>query len=355
MHADPAGAVPRLPATARCVGSDDGRARVGLLAHPLAGLYPPSHSRHPHARRVDAHRPDHHRDPRELGRRLLPAAVARDDARRRRVPFLSRARPPARGSPRRRLLSAVDRDAREHSCAPVLPSDLAALGVRASRECRHHGLVAVLTIPQHLRPAPRRRVGERHDRRDHGLRAVVQAEHETPRHRRAPAPVAPDRGPRIRVMTPRTLRTADGLDLVAQCRLAPGTPRAAVVVVHGFSASAACPNVEALADALHADDLDVITYDARGHGDSPGESTLGDHEQHDVEAAVGLARERTSRVVVVGASMGAIAALRYAVTDGELAGVVTLSCPAGWSLPRNLRGVLAAAMTRTRMGRLATR
>ncbi len=155
-------------------------------------------------------------------------------------------------------------------------------------------------------------------------------------------------------MTGRTLSTADGLELVAHCRLAPGTPRAAVVVVHGFSASAACPNVGALADALHADDLDVITYDARGHGDSPGESTLGDHEQHDVEAAVGLARERASRVVVVGASMGAIAALRYAVTDAGLAGVVTLSCPAAWSLPRNVRGVLAAAMTRTRVGRSAT-
>jgi len=156
-------------------------------------------------------------------------------------------------------------------------------------------------------------------------------------------------------MTPRTLRTADGLDLVAQCRLAPETPRAAVVVVHGFSASAACPNVEALADALHADDLDVITYDARGHGASPGESTLGDHEQHDVEAAVALARERTARVVVVGASMGAIAAVRYAVTDADLAGVVTLSCPAEWTLPRNVRGVLAAAMTRTPVGRLAMR
>ncbi len=156
-------------------------------------------------------------------------------------------------------------------------------------------------------------------------------------------------------MTGRMLRTADGLDLVAQCRLAPGTPRAAVVIVHGFSASAACPNVGALADALHVDDLDVITYDARGHGDSPGESTLGDYEQHDVEAAVGLARERTPRVILVGASMGAIAVLRYAVTDSSLAGVVTVSCPAAWRLPRNLRGVLAAAMTRTRPGRHATR
>ena len=59
----------------------------------------------------------------------------------------------------------------------------------------------------------------------------------------------------------------------------------------------------------------MLTYDARGHGCSDGESTLGDHEQHDVAAAVALARTRTDRVVLVGASMGAVAALRYAVTD----------------------------------------
>lgn len=151
-----------------------------------------------------------------------------------------------------------------------------------------------------------------------------------------------------------TLQTSDGLELAVHQRLVPGTPRAAVVIVHGFSASAACPNVEALADALHSDDLDIVTYDARGHGDSPGESTLGDHEQHDVAAAVALARIRTPNIVLVGASMGAIATLRYAVTDPELIGAVAVSCPAAWKLPRNARGLLAAAMTRTPLGRRAT-
>jgi alpha-beta hydrolase superfamily lysophospholipase len=151
-----------------------------------------------------------------------------------------------------------------------------------------------------------------------------------------------------------TLRTADGLDLAAHARLADGAPRAAVVVVHGFSASASCPNVGALADALHDEGYDVVTYDARGHGGSPGESTLGDHEQHDVAAAVALARQRTEPVVLVGASMGAIAALRYASTDAGLAGVVAVSCPAAWRLPRNLHGILAALMTRTGPGRMLT-
>jgi alpha-beta hydrolase superfamily lysophospholipase len=128
-------------------------------------------------------------------------------------------------------------------------------------------------------------------------------------------------------------------------------PEAAVVIVHGFTASGECPHVEELAARLHDSGLDVVTYDARGHGASDGESTLGDTEQHDVAAAVALARTRTDQVMLVGASMGAIAALRYAVTDRDLVGVVLVSCPAEWRLPRNVRGLLAAAMTRTGAGR----
>jgi alpha-beta hydrolase superfamily lysophospholipase len=150
------------------------------------------------------------------------------------------------------------------------------------------------------------------------------------------------------------LRTSDGLELAGRQRLTDGAPRAAVVIVHGFSASSQCPHVEALADTLHDDGFDVLTYDARGHGESDGESTLGDHEQHDVAAAVQLAKERTERVVLVGASMGAIATLRYAVTDPEIAGAIAVSCPAMWRLPRNARGMLAAAMTRTGVGRRIT-
>jgi alpha-beta hydrolase superfamily lysophospholipase len=150
------------------------------------------------------------------------------------------------------------------------------------------------------------------------------------------------------------LRTSDGLVLSGQEWFVTGRPRAAVVLVHGFNASAACPHVGALAAALHDAALDVITYDARGHGSSGGESTLGDCEVHDVAAAVDHARARTPNVVLVGASMGAIAVLRYAVTDPALSGAIVVSCPAAWRLPRNVRGVFAAAMTRTKVGRRVT-
>lgn len=148
-----------------------------------------------------------------------------------------------------------------------------------------------------------------------------------------------------------TIFTADEVTLAGRRWLTPGVPTGSVVLVHGFSASSDDPNVAATAAALHALDVDVVTYDARGHGDSGGTSTLGDLERHDVAAAVALARARTDDVVLVGASMGAIAALRYAADDPDLAGIVAVSCPARWQLPRNPQAVLAAGMTRTPVGR----
>lgn len=152
-------------------------------------------------------------------------------------------------------------------------------------------------------------------------------------------------------MTHRTFTTSDGVALAGRRRLTNGTPRAAVVLVHGFTASADNPDVAAVCEALHATDVDVVCYDARGHGRSASHSTLGDLERHDVAAAVEVARERTSRVVLVGASMGAIAVVRYAAEDPDLAGVVSVSCPARWRLPRNLLGLLSAGLTRTPIGR----
>ena len=149
------------------------------------------------------------------------------------------------------------------------------------------------------------------------------------------------------------LTTSDGLVLAGRRWLAPEVPRAAVVLIHGFTGSADDPCLGAIAADLHAQDLDVISYDARGHGRSGGESTLGDAEQHDVAAAVATARLRADRVILVGASMGAIAALRYATADQEVAGVISLSAPSHWRLPRTPVGLLTTAMTRTRLGRRA--
>jgi pimeloyl-ACP methyl ester carboxylesterase len=64
------------------------------------------------------------------------------------------------------------------------------------------------------------------------------------------------------------------------------------------------------------------------------------------------ARNRHPHVALVGASMGAIAALAYAGTDPDLAGVVVVSSPADWRIPFRLRSLLTVALARTKPGRL---
>jgi len=82
--------------------------------------------------------------------------------------------------------------------------------------------------------------------------------------------------------------------------------------------------------------------------------TLGDLEHLDVEAAVQLARRDADRVVLVGASMGAIAVLRHASHETP-DGVVTVSSPSAWQLPRTVQGGAAALLTQTSVGRWVAR
>jgi alpha-beta hydrolase superfamily lysophospholipase len=149
------------------------------------------------------------------------------------------------------------------------------------------------------------------------------------------------------------LRTADGVELVTRSWSAAegASPRAVVVLVHGMAATKDNPELVAVADALTRQGIDVLAYDARGHGQSGGVCTLGDDERFDVAAAVERARESGLPVVVVGASMGGIAVLRHAAEDPGLAGVVTVSSPADWRLHRSPGTIVLAAIVRTRAGR----
>ncbi|TMK60904.1 MAG: lysophospholipase [Actinobacteria bacterium] len=170
----------------------------------------------------------------------------------------------------------------------------------------------------------------------------------------SPTPCSPPSG---EMNTPRAeaeLVTSDGLRLSAR-RWSSDETRASVVVVHGFGASSRDPAVVAACERLAASGLDVLAYDSRGHGASGGEATLGDQERHDVAAAVERAQANAPRVVLVGASMGAIGVLRYASTADDLDGIVVVSCPARWTLPRNVRGLMSALCTQTSLGRAFAR
>ena len=142
------------------------------------------------------------------------------------------------------------------------------------------------------------------------------------------------------------LLTADGLRL--HCRYwSTQMPRAVVVLAHGFAGS--CENIAVVrqAHALRVAGFDVLSYDSRGHGRSEGQCALGDLESYDIAAAVARAKRTGLDVVLVGASMGAVAALRYAASgDSELAGVVSISAPATFSNPRSAPGALVIGLAR---------
>ncbi|MGI8753148.1 MAG: alpha/beta hydrolase [Acidimicrobiales bacterium] len=150
---------------------------------------------------------------------------------------------------------------------------------------------------------------------------------------------------------PGTLATTDRVDLRIR-RWTARQPRAVVVLVHGFAGSTTDGAVEHQAEALVAARYHVLSYDSRGHGRSNGHCTLGDLERHDVAAAVSEARRDGLAVILVGASMGAIAALRYAADPAaHIDGIVAVSAPATWRAPRSAQGILAAGLTQTRIGR----
>lgn len=116
---------------------------------------------------------------------------------------------------------------------------------------------------------------------------------------------------------------SEGLRLRAW--LAAGHPdRAAVVLVHGLgdSLEGYLGVARHLADRGHS----VLGLDLRGHGGSEGRyTTLGGREREDVRAALRQVRERGLAgrgFVLMGWSMGAVAALRAAAEEADVRAVV---------------------------------
>lgn len=152
-----------------------------------------------------------------------------------------------------------------------------------------------------------------------------------------------------------SLRTSDGVTLTADVYRPECGPRGAVVIAHGLSASRRHPAVVDQADSLVRRGFLVLAYDGRGHGTSSGDCTLGRSEAYDVDAAVTYLRPHVPGVVAVGASMGAIAVLEYALGHPGLAGVVLVSTATSWRSVLTLRAAAATVLTRTRAGRMVTR
>ena len=126
---------------------------------------------------------------------------------------------------------------------------------------------------------------------------------------------------------------------------------ATVVISHGLTGNKDDPRVVALAERLYDSGYQVVTYDSRGHGSSGGTCTLGKLEGLDVAAIAEWADTRGTQLVLVGASMGAVAALAYAAEHHTLTGVVAISSPGDWRLPFHFRSLVTAGLARTRPGR----
>lgn len=129
---------------------------------------------------------------------------------------------------------------------------------------------------------------------------------------------------------PAMLVTKDGVRLSAVHTPGPEGSEIGIVLAHGFTGSWRCKDTRRIAHVLSRTG-GVIAFDFRGHGRSTGESTVGDLEILDVEAAVRHLRVLgCRRIALVGFSMGAAVVVRHAGLLGGVDAVVSVSGPARW-------------------------
>lgn len=129
------------------------------------------------------------------------------------------------------------------------------------------------------------------------------------------------------------LRARDGTPLQGSYLPGPTDAPAAALLLHGFGAHRRKPAYAALADGLAAE-VPVLTLDLRGHGRSGGACTFGDREEADVQAGVEwLRRFGHERIVVIGLSMGATAAMHAVWLGTPVTALITISAPAAFRDP----------------------
>lgn len=117
------------------------------------------------------------------------------------------------------------------------------------------------------------------------------------------------------------LKTIDGLTL--EGRLYPGMLKKGVVCAHMFPSDQ--KSYEALAKRLSSVGYPVLTFNFRGYGASEGTKDIA-RIPLDLNAAVRFMAERTTCMVLIGASMGGTASLIEG-NHPKVQGVLTLSAP----------------------------
>lgn len=180
---------------------------------------------------------------------------------------------------------------------------------------------------------------------------LVAADHEARRRYGRPPrrdPVEPDSSLRDAIDV--EIRAVDGATLRGWLRESPSTgPSAAALVLHGWGGSAA--DMLPVSEVLVALGLHVLLLDARGHGRSDDGAVVSMPSfADDVRVALGWMRSApqvdSSRILLVGHSVGAGACLFVASEDPDVAAVVSLASMADPSsfMAQRLRRFMPASL-----------
>lgn len=144
--------------------------------------------------------------------------------------------------------------------------------------------------------------------------------------------------PRHRAATHHHVHAADGTRV--HVVTVPGPPDCGVTVLisPGFGHWHRHPKIVELVNAM-AKHAHVVLVELRGHGLSQGQSSLGTYEYQDVAAAAELVPDG-DRLVLIGISMGAAAAVVHAGTATRKPdAIVSISGPGWWDRGNPAKGV----------------
>jgi pimeloyl-ACP methyl ester carboxylesterase len=138
----------------------------------------------------------------------------------------------------------------------------------------------------------------------------------------------------------RRLRAA-GVELAVETAGKPGSPAPPLVLAHGLSATRRY--VVHGSKLLQRSGYHVVSYDARGHGESDPAPDGTAYEYRDLVADLGrlLDELELERVVLAGASMGAATTLAYALEQPERVAALVQITPAHLGLPQTDEHALA--------------
>lgn len=133
-----------------------------------------------------------------------------------------------------------------------------------------------------------------------------------------------------------TATTHDGLDQLRRHWAVDGTPRAAMLLVHGIGEHSG--RYEHVGAHFAAAGIDVLSYDQRGFGHTGGRRghvESFDEFLDDLEPLLALRRELGVPVVLMGHSLGGLVSTTYLVSERPQPDLAVLSAPAlGADIPR---------------------